>query len=345
MPAVSAQPAERGREEPLAPTRSLEELDAPQSVLPVITGCARSGTTLLKLILDSHPDMALLPGTEQFAPLARRPRRLETGGGLDVDRFVECFQRGDRPDYWGLDETAIRAALSGERPRSAIHAVRRLGAIYARQRGKARYGLQGPEYATAIVRVAARLPEARFVHLIRDGRDVAAALCDAGFATDSAIDAAVQWKRRVRAARAAGRGLVPGRYYELHYEDLVAAPERALRPLCEFLELDFNQSMLRHHRRDADSFPADVRLVHHRRLQLPVTPGLRDWRRDQEPGTVALIELAAGDVLAELGYPLAGRSPALAAAIRARGRIAVATLRDRWRPGRAKRVASVFRAS
>jgi hypothetical protein len=345
MPAVRAQAARRARDEAIAPSWSLEELDAPQPVLPVITGCARSGTTLLKLTLDSRSDMAMLPGTERDVLLARRPRRLETDGGLDVDRFVELLRSGSLWDRWELDAEAVRAALRVERPRTAIQAVRRLGAIYARRRNKTRWGTQGPEYAPEIARIARRLPEARFVHLIRDGRDVAPALSDAFFATDNVVDAAVQWRRRVRAAREAGRALGPDRYRELRYEDLVTAPERTLRTLCDFLELDFDQSMLRHHEREMDTVPTHPQLAHHGRLTLPVTPGLRDWRRDLDPATVALLELAAGDVLEELGYPLAGRAPATVAAVRARGRVAVATMRDRWQPGRVKRVARVLRGS
>src|SRR5205823_8453697 len=117
------------------------------------------------------------------APLVNRRRlaRVETAAGLDVECFSAEFWVGPRADLWGLDRRAIEEILASERPATVMQAVRRLGALYARGRGKRRYGLQGPDHVTHIALLAARLPEARFVHVIRDGRDVSAGLCDADF--------------------------------------------------------------------------------------------------------------------------------------------------------------------
>jgi len=302
----------------------------------VITGCARSGTTLLKLVLDSHPEVAMLPGTE--APLLHQRSVLETDGRVNLDRFVEAFWRSRNPDRWGFDREGLREILACTRPETTDEAVGALAAWYARRRGKPRYGHAGPDHVTHMAGLGARLPEARMVHLIRDGRDVAAALCDVDFGTSHPVDAAVQWRRRVRAGRRQGAQLASNRYLEIRYEELVAEPERTLRALCRFLDLGFHSAMLRHHEFDIDEIPVNVCLPHQRRLTLPITPGVRDWRRDMKPSSVARVEQVAADTLSELGYPLSGRRAPWHARLRVAPRIAVATARDRWRPGRVKRI-------
>ena len=92
--------------------------------------------------------------------------------------------------------------------------------------------------------LAEQFPEARFIHLVRDGRDVMLSLRDQPFAPSSFTGVAEYWAGRVERARQAGERLGPGRYRELRYEDLVADPERELGRLCEFVELEYRPEML-----------------------------------------------------------------------------------------------------
>ena len=95
--------------------------------------------------------------------------------------------------------------------------------------------------------IAAGLEEARFVHLIRDGRDVALSRRARGMGADKPIaDVAELWRRRIENARKQAKRL-RGRYLELRYEDLVADPEPALRRVCELIELEYDPAMLTYH--------------------------------------------------------------------------------------------------
>jgi len=159
-----------------------------------------------------------------------------------------------------------------------------------------RYADKTPHYVSHLSLLAARFPEARFVHVVRDGRDVALSLLEVPWGPDTIKEAALHWRRRVLEGRAAG---LPGnRYREVRYEALVADPERELRALTAWLELDYDASML--------AYPDRALTVphpeHHRRLGLAPTPGLRDWRRDIDSDDAARFEAVAGDALAELGY-------------------------------------------
>ncbi len=153
--------------------------------------------------------------------------------------------------------------------------------------------------------MARLFPEAVFIHLIRDGRDVASSFLELGWA-DRIEEAALHWRLRVRRGRRAGRALPAGRYHELRYEDLVADPAPQLRDLCAAIGLPFSPAMLDPSDRAGAVIRTTRHPVYHQRLAIPPTPGLRNWRVELSEQDVARFELLAGDTLAELGYERAG---------------------------------------
>ncbi len=150
---------------------------------------------------------------------------------------------------FGLDPAALRergAELEGS---DAGAVLRAFYSLYAERQRKPRWGDKTPAYVRAMRPIAAALPEARFIHLIRDGRDVALSRRRRGMGEGKPMaETANLWRRRIESARADARRL-RGRYVELRYEDLVAAPESHLRELCELCELEFDAAMLSHHER------------------------------------------------------------------------------------------------
>jgi len=255
-------------------------------VFPFVVGCGRSGTTLLRALLDAHPLLAVAP--ESHFVVALDPG----GQRIGRRRFRRALARSPWFALWDLDPAAI--ALE-RRPRFA-DAVRATFAAYARARGKPRYADKTPHYVSHLPRLAARFGEARFVHLIRDGRDVAASLRRVPWGPPTLDGAAAVWARRVREGRAAEGALGPGRYREVRYEALVAAPQAVVDDLLPWLGLP--PAVLRHD-------PARLvvpHAAHHERLRLPPTPGLRDWRRELTAGEVAEVQAVAGPELSALGY-------------------------------------------
>lgn len=278
----------------------------------LLLGVRRSGTTLLRVMLDRHPELAV-PDESYFIPqLAERHR-----GPIAVDSFLDDLGRLPTLREWGVrpDEVAPRLR-PGMSPGEAIAAVFE---TYAAKRGKARWGDKTPLYMQYLGLLARLFPAARFVHLIRDGRDAALSFLDMpeGIVTRtfahprSAVDFACQWRCEVVAARRLGRRVGEERYLEVRYEALVADPERELRRVCAFLGLDYEPAMVEY------AGEVDVsRRPHQRSLLLPPTPGLRDWRRDLPGADAARFRAVAGDLLAELGY-----APAEEAAVSLTGRL------------------------
>jgi hypothetical protein len=187
--------------------------------------------------------------------------------------------------------------------------------------------------------IAALLPEARFVHLVRDGRDVALSMLEVDFGGANVTHAAWLWSRRVLRAQRVGARLGGSRYLVVRYEDLVADSERTLTTVCRFLSLPFDPSMLRYFEQQEAVFRGLGDQAHHEHLRLPVTGGLRDWRREMRTADVERFERVAGNALTTLGYETVTRSGRAGVADRlvSAVRIADGRARSRWRAHRRQR--------
>ncbi len=280
---------------------------------PFIVACGRSGTTMLRVMFEQHPDMAIPP--ESYFPVSffRRRERYAVSGGSGVDLVVmaEDLLRHERFLAWRLDPSLVRSRLTGEAPDFA-EAIRRVYALYAEAHGKRRYGDKTPPFLMHMRMLAEQFPEARFIHLVRDGRDVVLSLRDQPFAPSSFTGAAEYWSGRVRRARSAGERLGPERYVEVRYEDLVADTETQLRRLCQFVDLEFRPEMLAYRQEDLARIPLTDRM---RTSGAARPPGesRRDWRTQMTPRQLAVVEAVAGAQLEAFGYERAARNPGLGA--------------------------------
>jgi hypothetical protein len=299
---------------------------------PFFVGSGRSGTTLLRAMVDSHPEVAVPDEVAFVIRLSRPhravqygwPRRFDAAACTDLIVADSSFRR------WPVTEAEARAAIADPPAASFADTVRRLYALVAASQGKARYADKTPMHVLYLPRLARLFPEARFVHLIRDGRDVALSYQSVAWGPTTVPEAAIRWRRSVRRGRRDGHRLGPERYREIRYEDLVANPERVLRAVCAFLELDWDNSMVQYHER-ADAVIAATRFPGaHQRLLLTPKPGLRDWRTEMAPTDVESFEAIAGQLLDELGYGCAAGRPSIPRRLQVRGRIVVEGASRSW---------------
>jgi hypothetical protein len=279
------------------------------SPFPFFVGCGRSGTTLVRAMFDSHPDMAIPFESHFIVSLARRQPVFETDAGFATGPFLDelCRQWGFR--RWGLARDQLQEAFRSP-PSDYADAVRRSFALYADVHGKPRYADKTPMYVMNIPFLANLFPESRFVQVVRDGRDVALSLAEVRWFWPNDVAAAAQyWASSVETGRRAGRWLGPSRYQEVRYEDLLEDPAAALQPLCDFLGLNFDEAMLHHadHAQDVvASVPNPQEQTH---ILLPPTKGLRDWRSQMSREDLSCFETLAGEVLVASGYRLSRSAP------------------------------------
>lgn len=233
----------------------------------LIGGDGRSGTTLLAAVLDAHPDLAVGPelhfrGPPNLGPLMLRglelmsagdERMTSSGVGKEPElgpslRFIRRARRfGVSEDQlYRLVEEAMRDTESdlvefAERCRL----VELMGNAVAREYGKTRWGAKVMREVRATRSYLDVWPGAAVIHIVRDGRDVAASQVrdHSSWGYKSVEEAAAKWSRLVaRVGELSEEGLV----HELRYEDLVTEPERTLRAVLEFIGAPWSSSVLAH---------------------------------------------------------------------------------------------------
>ena len=289
------------------------EAAAPEGGAPVIVlGVSRSGTTLLKEMLDRHSELAV-PSESYFIP------QLWDRHGLrpDAEAILADLGRLARVREWGVTPDDVRRRLAPDP--SFPEVIAAVYGAYAGSRGKLRFGDKTPAYMQRLDLLERVFPRAQYVHIVRDGRDAMLSFAAMrrrprfNWARPRGVgDFACHWHFEIRAARRLGETVGRGRYLELRYEDLVAEPERTLREVCAFAGLGYEPEMLEyHHGVDAST------LEDHPRLAQPPTAGVRDWREQMGPRDVEHFEAIAGSTLEELGYPRAYPAPSTAARARA----------------------------
>ena len=131
-------------------------------------------------------------------------------------------------------------------PLTAGDAARSFYEAYAAHEGKPRWGDKSPPYTWKAKRIQRALPEAHFIHLIRDGRDVALSLSEVSWGPGDVQAAAAKWVDELSRARASARGgSRPAPTWSFAIEDLVADPEPLLRRIADFVDLPWSRGHAR----------------------------------------------------------------------------------------------------
>jgi Sulfotransferase family len=288
---------------------------------PFIVGVPRSGTTLLRIMLDAHPRLAIPPETGFLSRLVRLPWLWPAG--LGRRRLMAIITRSQSWPDFHLDTHALAEALEAVKPFTLADGLRAFYRLYAARFNKSLWGDKTPLYGRHAYAIARLLPEARFIHVIRDGRDVALSLRSMWFAPSQRVDALARyWARELQRARRQGQSL---KYYrEIRYEALIQNPEQVLRDICQFLELEFDPRMLSYHEKAATRLgehegrttaSGTVWLTKAQRqsqqwhTRKPVDLSrIGRWRAELDNADAVAFEHVAGRLLRELGYPPATRS-------------------------------------
>jgi hypothetical protein len=269
-----------------------------------VGGCERSGTTMLGAMLGAHSDCIATPETQfieqQFS------RHGFDSDALDPRKTLARIMANRR--YQLLWQFPINlGSVSVEQIGSTYSRVLCwLIQAYGRDQGKkgSVWIDQTPTNFRRALTLLRLFPEARFIHLIRDGRAVAASLLPLDWGPNNALHAAEFWMGRCAAGLAAESQLGPERVLRVRFEDLVSSPELVLRRIATFAELDYQSAMAegaglqpgRYHQQQ-----------HHLVGQPPDQSRLDRWRRSLGPRQVEIFEAEAGDFLSILGYePLYG---------------------------------------
>jgi hypothetical protein len=270
-----------------------------------IVACPRSGTSFLYHLLLSSGGFAVFH-TQMNVFDVLEPIFGDLGVMKNKKRMMKEWLQSKAFHMSGLEPDAIESRVLND-CRGASDFLRIVMDEVAQHQSVDRWVDSTPTNIPHMLRIAKDFPEARFVHIIRDGRDVALSLDKRGWSRplpwdkrNSLLAAGLYWEWIVRKGRDCGRDLGP-RYMEVRYEELVSEPRRALTRLGDFLQHDLDYDRVQANRvgsvkRPLTSFREDLN-------QGRFTPVGR-WKNKFPPKQLATFESLVGGYLRELGYAL-----------------------------------------
>jgi len=285
-----------------------------------IVGCPRSGTTLLRRMVDAHPELAIIHET-QWIPRWFERRVGVTADGFATSELVDRLLEFPRFIELRIGRERLEPLLGSNGQVEYSRFVTGIFDLYGEGQRKRLVGEKSPGYVRRLPTLHALWPRARYVHLIRDGRDVCLSLLSwkkadrvaRRFETwneDPVATTALWWEWHVRLGREMGPSLGPDLYSEIQYERLVADPPAASAAVCAFLGLPYADSIVHYQEgREERNWGRSAK-----GRWLPPMQGVRDWRSQMTVGDVERFEAVAGDLLDELGYERRFRCPLPSAA-------------------------------
>ncbi len=275
-----------------------------------VLGCGRSGTTMMRLMLTAHPNIAIPPEGTFMMDLFRRYHRGGAPLRGTIDAFGERVLRSRHFRDWGLDREQVLAQMRAVAEPTYAKLVDAVYRVYLSKlgAGKCRWGDKNIDYVLEIPRVLKLFPTAKIIHMIRDGRDVACSYRNVEFGPRTLFGTAVFWRKRTLTGRAAGRWAGPDRYCEVQYEELVAQPEAQCRRICDFLDETYDPQMLAFHEYNKKKglVPESSRAWHKHTLQPVTNSRVGQWRREMSEHDLMIFEAIAGSALRRFGYETHG---------------------------------------
>jgi len=271
-----------------------------------VVSAPRSGSTLLRLILDAHPGIAVPPPGWLYELV--RPFMYSYGDPMTDESFFElCEDILCTPTIvrWGLGvDVDTLEAESETRDFKGPFAV--LHRAYAEKTGKPRWGEKSPRNSYWMDEIVEDFPDAQFIHIVRDGRDMAIDIADSPqMRPYSLYTGAHVWARYLTAIRDSAGRLASTQYHEVKYEALCADPEGELKKMCDFLGEDYDPVMLSHHSSSQTSDWAHD--PQHAKTARPITTDFCEMYKTRlSAADAGCLESVFADLMTAYDYPLVG---------------------------------------
>jgi protein-tyrosine sulfotransferase len=279
-----------------------------QDIHPVpffIIGSGRSGTTLLRAMLAMHSDVHIPPETYVLGRVIRNYKcysRLPWNIVLKITLAeFEYFPEFDTFDFSlsGLYQDLLHTPCENRHLAYILHQFYMSHARLKKPKA-VRWGDKTPINTFNLDHIQSVFPEALYVHLIRDGRDVISSCLQIG-RYQTIEDAANRWLLAVNKARAFGRRF-PKQYMEVKYEELIFEPKHFLQDICQFLELDFQEDILYYYQ-DNVIFKDIKKYSHLDKVSKPIeSSSVGRWREYLNAKDIMKIDRQIGKTLETLCY-------------------------------------------
>ena len=284
-----------------------------------IIGNPRSGTTLLRLMLNSHSNIVVPPECGFAVWWYEKYKGWNQDSSYDqqaLKHFLQDLSTSRKMETWDLDFGALREYLWAVKPSCYAELVSSIYVFFGRSRGKEfhRWGDKNNFYIQHVDTLDAIFPEASFIHIIRDGRDVACSCRNLAklsirskyspnLPTDIA-DIAAEWTSNVKKAISSFESIGDERVCEVRYEDLVADSQTELIRICAFLQEPYDEQMLEYYKYNINEHQEPIEFLQWKgkTLEKPTTSEVGKFRHELSIQEIRSFQSIAGCLLERYGY-------------------------------------------
>lgn len=267
-----------------------------------IVGSDRSGTTMFQIMLNAHSKLYLPKESWFMSDLLDSYPVDEVLNEQSVTEVIDLVTSHWRWKEWNLDSDELSQLIEKLSDPKLSDLIQTIFNQSLSQSGKVRWGDKTPGYVTEIDRIHKLFPNAKFVHLIRDGRDVNISLKRTRWRGDATWDIAKYWADSVEQGCSQGRQLPSELYMELSYETLVVDTENSLRKVCDFLNEDFELPMLDFYKVADKYLPKNRDTTHLAKTKRPPSKSdIQRWKNEMSSLQIFIFECIAGKVMKEVG--------------------------------------------
>lgn len=266
-----------------------------------IVGIPRSGTTLIRAMLSSHPRITISPETHYLSIWMRRLGHLDVGCPQGFEAFWREFVQTDQFSHLDIDPDTTRTRILGYGPVTHRTIFTGLMEGFAGKMGKPRWGEKTPRHYLHIDTLLEWFPKARVIYLVRDPRAVVSSMLATPWGGRDTEISVQEW---LQCLRIMGKWEEDERVHVVAYEQLVSDPEQQLRRICRFLDEEYSPAM-------GDRSQADLLLEKRQgwarqavaeALKPLSQDSITKWRSNLSGYQVAVIEHLARREMLSLGY-------------------------------------------
>lgn len=274
-----------------------------------IVGSPRSGTSLLSKIISSHPEIGV-PFESHVYP--RLYNWKECYGDISAfenkKRIAEDLVNLETVKKWDRRPNP-KKVIENIHGGKFHHAFEGLMNAWLEEVGKRRWGEKTPHNAFFWREISEGFPSSKFIHIVRDGRDVAMSWKKVRFGPEHFYSIANLWNKYVQKAEDIKSNVSKKRFHEVKYEDILRDPNQNIKKICQFLDESFDSRMIEFYK-SPRSYPTDDR--NERNLSRPLLrDNMNKWKSSISERDLRIFESVAGETLRRYGYNLDLQDPRL----------------------------------
>lgn len=266
-----------------------------------ILGAQRSGTTMLRLMLNNHSNLAVPHETGFIVSFYKKLNNyIPISDKENLERLVTDI--GNSQHVKKGQHIKNKQNLLDMRTESYAELVDAIMTQCAHEAGKPRWGDKTPSYTADLDILWQIFPFCKYIHLIRDGRDVLLSQRKLSWGSKNTVRLAQEWRWKTTLCHKIGSVLPADCFLEVRYEDLVTNTEEVLRIICDFLGEPFDDSLLHYHENAESSVPSESLQWHKSSISAPDPSKLYAWKSDLALADRIIFEQVAGPALGLFNY-------------------------------------------